>query len=53
MNNRLTRSACALFAILALMTALLPAVRAEGGTLYVTGYTITSLVYTRLSACLP
>ena len=42
MNNRLTRSACALFAILALMTALLPAVRAEGGTLYVTGYTITS-----------
>lgn len=42
MNNRLTRSACALFAILTLLTAALPLARAEGGTLYVTGYTITS-----------
>ena len=42
MNNHLTRSACALFAILALLTAVLPAVRAEDRNLYVTGYTITS-----------
>ncbi len=42
MNNHLTLSACALFAILALLTAVLPAVRAEDRNLYVTGYTITS-----------
>lgn len=42
MNHHLTRSACALFAILALLTAVLPAVRAEARNLYVTGYTITS-----------
>ncbi|WP_308857362.1 hypothetical protein [uncultured Oscillibacter sp.] len=42
MNHHLTRSACALFAILSLLTAVLPAVRAEDRNLYVTGYTITS-----------
>lgn len=41
MNKRLIHSACALFAILALLTAALPAARAEGGTLFVTGYTVT------------